>query len=199
MKILTTVALFLVLCISSGCCSRDVIVLLPDRDGQVGAIDISNEKGSVSLDKPGATVKMSGATSAPEFKGIMSEEEINDRFGDALAAEPQQPAKFLLYFQSDSTNLTGESEKVIPAILEEIQSRGSRDISVSGHADRTGSREYNIELSTRRAHAIRDILLAKGVEEKYLIVSSHGENNPLFKTADNVAEPRNRRVEVIVK
>ena len=199
MKVITTVSLLVFLFIFSGCSSRNVIVLLPDRDGNVGAIDVTNDKGSVSIDKPGATVNIASSSNTPKFVGIMSEEDIANRFKEALAAEPKQPAKFLLYFKTDSNVLTSDSKKLIPDIIIEIRSRDSHAISVSGHTDSTGSRSYNIELSTKRANAVRDILLSEGVDSNYLHVNSHGENNPLYKTPDNVAEPKNRRAEVIVK
>jgi outer membrane protein OmpA-like peptidoglycan-associated protein len=77
--------------------------------------------------------------------------------------------------------------------------RESRDIGIHGHSDRTGSAEKNLDLSLRRAVAVENILLQHGINRGYLEVRSHGEGNPLVPTADGVDEPRNRRVEVVVR
>jgi tetratricopeptide (TPR) repeat protein len=70
---------------------------------------------------------------------------------------------------------------------------------VVGHTDRTGSRRGNMRLSTRRARTVAGLLAGRGVDPGILQVTSHGEENPLIPTPDNVPEPRNRRVEVIVR
>jgi outer membrane protein OmpA-like peptidoglycan-associated protein len=51
----------------------------------------------------------------------------------------------------------------------------------------------------KRARAVKTLLEEEGVDFERLETDSHGEGNPLIETADNVAEPRNRRVEVIVR
>ena len=73
------------------------------------------------------------------------------------------------------------------------------DISVIGHTDTAGDKEYNFELSKRRAIAVKNLLVKQGVIKNFIKTTSHGEKNPLIKTGDNVIEPRNRRVEVIVR
>ena len=50
-----------------------------------------------------------------------------------------------------------------------------------------------------RAERVRDLLIAEGLDPTLIEVDSHGENNPLIPTADEIAEPRNRRVEVTVR
>jgi outer membrane protein OmpA-like peptidoglycan-associated protein len=54
-------------------------------------------------------------------------------------------------------------------------------------------------LSTERARHVRDQLVEKGVDAELISVTSHGEDNPLIPTPDEVAEPKNRRVEVVVR
>lgn len=192
--------LYLVLTASvGGCASPNLFVLLPDQDGKVGKIEVVNDKGSMAIDAPGESITVPGADRAPEAAQVMSEKEINRTFKEALAAEPRQPQIFLLYFQSGSTLLTEQSTALIPEILAAIRDRESLDISVIGHSDRAGAREYNLALSTERAVSIRDLLVGKGVGAALITVSSHGEGNPLVPTADDVEEPRNRRVEVVVR
>lgn len=192
--------LLLVLLLLVSCaCPKSVFVLLPDPDGSVGAIELTNERGSILLDKAGEGMTVAGPNSPPLSAKPMSRAEIEETFKAALAAEPLQPESFLLYFESNSTILTIQSHELMSQILASIKFRESVDISVVGHTDRAGSRSYNLKLSNRRAETIRDLLVERGVSAKYLQMTSHGEGNLLIDTPDNVAEPKNRRVEVIVR
>ena len=192
--------LLLVLLFLSSCAgSKNVFVLLPDSDGSVGAIELTNEKGSVLVDKAGQGLTVAGADASPQLTKTMSKAEIGQIFKAALAAEPLPPVSFLLYFQSDSTDLTALSQDLIKKILAAIKVRGSVDVSVVGHSDRAGSKRYNLKLSRARAEKIRDLLVGQGARAESLQVTSHGEGNPLVATLDNVAESKNRRVEVIVR
>jgi outer membrane protein OmpA-like peptidoglycan-associated protein len=116
-----------------------------------------------------------------------------------MAAEPPKPEIFNLYFRNGSTQLDGESLLMLSEILDSIRKRNSFDISVNGHSDRVGPASFNRRLSLQRAIRIRSLLIKAGVNPATISAASHGEGNPLIRTADNVAEPRNRRVEVIVR
>jgi outer membrane protein OmpA-like peptidoglycan-associated protein len=112
---------------------------------------------------------------------------------------PTPPERFLLYFEFGRTELTLESQPAPAKILESVQLRNSRDVRVNGHSDTVGSREDNARLSLDRAQEARDLLIEKGVDPAIIQVSSHGEGNPLIPTPDETPEPRNRRVEVLVR
>ncbi len=183
----------------SGCAPTTTVVLLPEPDGKVGALTVSTDAGSVDITKPGEATTVRSKSSLPSEPEVMPEEKIAATFGQVLAALPEQPVHFILYFRSGSTKLTAESLQLFPDILQAIEKRSSQSISVVGHTDTAGNRDYNLRLSTRRAEAVRLLLNQKGVKLTYIRATSHGEENPLVKTADNVNEPRNRRVEVIVR
>jgi outer membrane protein OmpA-like peptidoglycan-associated protein len=193
------VSLGVLILIISGCAPTTTVVLLPDPDGKVGALTVSTEAGSVDIAKAGEATTVKSKKSLPSTPAIMPEEKIAATFGEVLASLPEPPVHFILYFQSGSTSLTNESAGLLPKILETVNERESQSISVVGHTDTAGNRQYNFRLSTQRANAVSRLLIEKGVKKGYLKVTSHGEENPLVKTADNVNEPRNRRVEVIVR
>jgi outer membrane protein OmpA-like peptidoglycan-associated protein len=115
-----------------------------------------------------------------------------------LAAQPAAPARFILYFKDDSEELTPESEVSLLEGFRTIRARGALDISVIGHTDTIGTREYNYQLSLRRARKVADLVAKQGVDRNILDIESHGEDNLLVKTGDQVREPRNRRVEITV-
>ena len=106
---------------------------------------------------------------------------------------------FLLYFKSGGAVLTAESEAMLTEIQAVIKTRDSNDISVVGHTDRVGAADVNAALSLKRAETVADWLVNGGVNRDIIEITSHGEENPVIPTEDNVAEPKNRRVEVTVR
>jgi len=84
-------------------------------------------------------------------------------------------------------------------MLEAIKRRGAITIAVSGHTDTSGTAQINEKLAYDRADLVKELLLQNGVDPQRVTVSSHGKGNPLVPTPDGVAEPRNRRVEVIIR
>jgi outer membrane protein OmpA-like peptidoglycan-associated protein len=84
-------------------------------------------------------------------------------------------------------------------VLKVAADRNSADISINGHTDSAGDDAYNYKLSLRRAEHILRLLEKLGIDPDIVVTNSHGEGNPLVPTADNVYEPRNRRVEVIIR
>ncbi len=183
----------------SGCAKKTMVVLLPDPEGKVGHVTVSTDVGSLDITKAREATVVKGREYEPAPPKILSEDEIKAQFSSALEALPVQPVHFILYFKGDSTGLTADSRNTLPTILASIHNRRSQDISVIGHTDTAGSRQYNLQLSRKRASAIKKILIQKGIDSAYIKSTSHGEENPLIKTGDNVHEPRNRRVEVVVR
>lgn len=190
---------FTVVAALCGCAPKTTVVLLPDPDGQVGQVTVKNDAGAVDITKARQATVIKGKESAPKTPEVLSEQQILADFSEALAALPQQPVHFVLYFRSGSNELTPESEGLLEKILQTIKDRGSKDISVFGHTDTAGDEQYNLHLSRDRAATVGEILVHLGVDSEFISTTSHGENNQLIKTPDNTNEPRNRRVEVVVK
>jgi outer membrane protein OmpA-like peptidoglycan-associated protein len=178
--------------------SRDIIVLLPDDQGKTGAIVVSSAGVERRLDRPGQTVTVE-AGSPPGLPTVMPGQEVDAIAGPALAALPKPPARFILYFEHDSVDLTPESHARLEKVLKTIRERAPVDVSVVGHTDTVGKKEYNYTLSMRRAKAAASILIGKGIDPSVLDITSHGKDNPLVPTGDQVSEPRNRRVEITVR
>lgn len=196
----TTLFLLLsILFFLSGCAKQTTVILLPETDGKVGHVTVSTDISTVNLQQSGEKTVIQGRQSSPTSPKIISEGEIKADFGQVLDMMPEQPVHFLLYFKQDSIKLTTESEAKFPDILQTIKSRNSHDVIVIGHTDTAGNKEYNFRLSTKRARAIALILEQKGIDSASIKSTSHGEENPFIKTADNVHEPRNRRVEVVIR
>lgn len=178
--------------------SRDIIVLLPDDQGKTGAIVVSSAGVERRLNRPRQSVTVE-AGSPPGLPTEMSRQEMLAIAGPALAALPKPPARFILYFEHDSDELTRESQALMQKVLNTIRDRAPVDVSVVGHTDTVGKKDYNYALSMKRAKAVASILLGKGIDPSVLQITSHGKDNPLVPTGDQVSEPRNRRVEITVR
>lgn len=185
--------------VSSGCADKTTVVLLPDPSGKVGKVTVTSDGGTAEIDEALESTTISSRTASPSKPRILSQKTIDREFGQTLAFLPEQPEHFLLYFKMDSTQLTTSSMQTIDKILTTIKEKESVDISVVGHTDTAGNRDYNFRLSRQRATAVAELLGEKGVKKRLIKTTSHGENNPLIPTKDNVIEPKNRRVEVTVR
>lgn len=176
----------------------DVIVLLPDDQGKTGAIIVSGKGGRRVLSEARQAVRVSpGAPPGEPF--VMTQAEVTARAGPALRVLPPPPLRFVLFFLHDTAELTAKSRGEMPEVLRAIRERAAVDISVTGHTDTVGSGRHNYRLGLERSRAVAALLTAGGVDASILQVASHGERNPLVRTADCVHEPRNRRVEVTVR
>ncbi len=178
---------------------KDLFVLLEDPDGGVGKIVVKTKGGEQAVTKANFYTVVTDETAPPEEAGKMEDEEIKSVFGDAIDALPLKPVSYILYFKSDTIKLKRKSYNLLPEIIDTINKRKSTDTSVVGHADRAGSEKYNYALSKKRAESVANLLIKKGVDPDILEITSHGEENPLVPTKDNVHEPKNRRVEITVR
>ncbi len=178
--------------------ARDVIVLLPDDQGKTGAIVVTAGGVERRLDRPGETVTVE-AGSAPGPPALMPMPEVQAMAGPALAVLPKPPLRYILHFEHDSADLTRESKASLKQVVQAIRDRPPVDISVVGHTDTVGKKEYNYALSLKRAKAVASILEKSGVDRSILDITSHGKDNPLIPTGDQVPEPRNRRVEITIR
>lgn len=118
--------------------------------------------------------------------------------GQTMAPVPPDPKSYLILFGFDSIDLPPGSEEALAAIVDRAGDGDMVRIIVSGHADRSGPEPYNEGLSWRRAKAVGQALIGRGIDAGRISLSAHGENRPLVMTPDGMREARNRRVEITV-
>jgi OOP family OmpA-OmpF porin len=117
----------------------------------------------------------------------------------APAPEPMMaPKPFVVFFGFDSSEITAAAAQTIDDALATAKKMDATDFSVTGHADRAGSDDYNSALSLRRSNAVRDALVARGIGNAQISVAGRGEADPAVPTADGVQEQANRRVQIII-
>lgn len=180
----------------SGCAAPSYVVLLPDEDGSLGKVSVTNPKGVTTLDQKNQGAVLGGAA-GETFQ--VSEAQLLKDFGAALAASPKKPLAYLLYFQSGGVALTQASQAELQKIKEDIKTRAGSDLSVIGHTDTMGDDEANVQLGLTRARTVANLIGTAEISAARVSIESHGEKNLLIPTPDKTDEPRNRRVEVIVR
>ena len=195
---LRTLAALLLVAVLTGCAIKPqgTVVLLPDAQGKDTAVIVKQAEGELLLDKPYAAAQL---TSRGPLKATLSADQVQAQFGDALAAQPIAPAQFTLYFIEGKDEFTDESRRAIDSVLAEIARRPVPDVLVIGHTDTVGTDAFNDGLSRQRGEVVRKALLARGIQIENVVVVGRGKREPIVPTADNVAEPRNRRVEILVR
>jgi hypothetical protein len=127
----------------------------------------------------------------------------------ACASEPPPPPPppppaavqaptFMVFFDWDRSNLSVASLNTITQAVTAFRSTGNARITATGHTDTTGPESYNMALSLRRANAVKNELVRQGVPADAIAVVGRGESQLLVPTGDNVREPQNRRVEIVI-
>jgi outer membrane protein OmpA-like peptidoglycan-associated protein len=116
----------------------------------------------------------------------------------APPAPPGQVQSFIVFFDFDRATLTGTAVQTIQQAATKAKSGQVARLTVTGHADRSGSDAYNMALSLRRANAVKNQLVRDGIAASSIAIIGRGESQPLVPTADGVREPQNRRVEIVL-
>jgi outer membrane protein OmpA-like peptidoglycan-associated protein len=179
-----------------GCAQRGTVVLLPEKDGKPTAVVVKQNDKETVLDKPYAAVQQTPFGLKPYTS---TPEEVQTKFGVALASQPQRAVSFTLYFVEGKDEFTEESKRVVESVFSEIVKRPVPDVIVIGHTDALGSDQVNDTLARQRAESVRAELIRRGVAAESIQASGRGKREPLVAAPTGVAEPRNRRVEIFVR
>jgi len=105
-------------------------------------------------------------------------------------------ANATVYFEFDSFNLSTRSIQALKSITALMQDNPEIEITIAGHADERGTREYNLALGQRRAESVADYLKLKGISRSRLTIKSYGEEMPMISGSNERSWARNRRAEI---
>jgi peptidoglycan-associated lipoprotein len=103
-----------------------------------------------------------------------------------------------VFFESDSTDLTTQSRATLDKQAQWLSTYNRYAFTIEGHADERGTREYNIALGARRAHAVRDYLASRGVESSRMRTISYGKERPVAVCNDISCWSQNRRAVTVL-
>jgi len=176
----------------------NLVVVIPEADGHVGAVTVQSDGSQMVLDHAYAAAG-AGAGGHTMKAVAVTPADVNTVFGSALRAQPIPPKTYVLYFENDSDRLTDASKVSFEAVFKEIAQRQASEIVVTGHTDTMGTNDYNDKLSLERAKAVRQLFLGRGLPPESVLTAGRGKRELLVKTPDKVAEAKNRRVEITVR
>ncbi len=158
--------------------------------------DISNCKNAFY----NALSKLQGLVKPEPVPTVAIEEELPAPVTETVVEPVQVPleqAMFIVFFDWDKNKLSSGAEDVLDAVADEVKGRTDvSKITVSGHTDSSGAKAYNEKLSKRRAKAVKEALVARGIDSNMVVIEAKGEADMLVETADNVREPANRRAQI---
>lgn len=173
------------------------VVLLPQADASASAVVVKNTQQEQTLDTPYQRVTVKEGK--PFVLDIVAEPDVQKKYPQLYEAMPKRPNKYVLNFMPGGTTLTAQSQEQLPKIIEDAQSRSGADMVVTGHTDSTGALLANDALSLKRANVVTQLLVGKGAVAERVESVGRGKRELLVPTADEVDEPQNRRVEVVVR
>ena len=181
----------------SACAPATRVVLLPQADKTASEVVVRSTTSQVVLNVP---YQRASGTGDGTLRGdTVAPEDIQKKYLGLFVAAPPKPARFTVNFLPGGTALTPDSEAALPKIMAEIARRAGADMVVTGHTDTKGEAAANDALSLQRASVVTRLLIDKGALGTRIESVGRGKRELLVKTGDDVDEPRNRRVEIVVR
>jgi outer membrane protein OmpA-like peptidoglycan-associated protein len=175
------------------------VVLLPQADGKPSAVVVRAKDGEEVLSQPyqraTATVGARGAPVVDQADPAKVQAENKPLFD----MRPPPPQGYTVYFELGGTTLTPASQQIMNEALATALARSGSDIVVTGHTDTKGNGEQNDQLSRRRAQEVAQLFVERQFPARRIEAVGRGERELAVPTADEVDEPRNRRVTIEVR
>ena len=122
----------------------------------------------------------------------------------AMSALPGSAQDFVVnvgdrvYFDTDSHDVRADAEPLLDAQANWLRRYGSVGVRIEGNADERGTREYNLALGARRANAVRDYLVSRGVTADRIATISFGKESPIDSGSGEDAWQRNRNAHTAI-
>jgi peptidoglycan-associated lipoprotein len=104
----------------------------------------------------------------------------------------------IVYFSTDATDLTPEAQQTLTSQSRWLQQYAQYSITIEGHADERGTREYNIALGAKRAQSVRDFLAKNGINGQRIRTISFGKERPVAVCNDISCWSQNRRAQTVL-
>jgi len=175
------------------------VVLLPQADGKPSAVVVRAKDGEEVLSQPyqRATAPV-GARGAP-LVDHADPAKVQAENKPLFEMRPPPSQRYTVYFELGTITLTTASQKIMEEALAAAQARPGGDIVVVGHTDTKGTLQNNDALSLRRAQEVAQLFIERRFPANRIEAAGRGERELAVPTADEVDEPRNRRVTIEVR
>ena len=150
------------------------------------ASNVAGDSASGSSSNSATTATTAGAESSSTTATQMSDAEKLAQVGNTV------------YFGFDSSELTSKAQAILDRQAAFLNVNPTMVVIIEGHADERGTREYNLALGDRRAVAVRDYLLAKGLNAARVRTVSYGKERPAISGSNEEAWAKNRRAATVL-
>mgnify|MGYP001814630527 FL=1 len=155
-----------------------------------GCSSTGDKKGDAEVDEYGTA----GAGTGAEASGMAG----SGGFSSYSLNDPSSPlSRRIIYFEYDSSEVDAEGQDLVSNHAAFLAANPEQMVTLEGHADERGSREYNIALGEGRAEAVRRMMEFQGVSPGQISIVSYGEEKPSAEEHSEAAWQLNRRVELI--
>jgi peptidoglycan-associated lipoprotein len=135
-----------------------------------------------------------GCENSNKLKGSLGESQITQSDIEYF----QNLVGDTILFTVDQSGLRPDAINILNAQVEWLKEKRFLPITIEGHADEQGTREYNLALGARRATAVREFLLAKGIEQDRISIVTYGKERPLRVCSNEECWSKNRRAVTVV-
>lgn len=148
--------------------------------------------------KPSVEITSAPATTQADTQPQSKVEPVTSSGSESYAAGPANTSK-VVYFDYDSFSVKPEFQSVIASHAQFLKANPRARLSLEGHTDERGGREYNLALGQKRADAVRQSLTLLGVDSAQIETVSFGEEKPAIQGSNEAAFSKNRRAEFFYK
>jgi peptidoglycan-associated lipoprotein len=152
----------------------------------------SDEK-FTTIDKPAIE-----AENTTPYQTLDSEQQAAELNKQEDAKVQEVEVQDRVFFGYDSFTISDEAKKILDTQVAWLKSDVNIKITIEGHTDERGTREYNVALGEKRAKSVRDYLVANGVEVSRLKTISFGKERPAFFGANEAIFSKNRRAVTVI-
>lgn len=153
--------------------------------------------GGAAVEERGLSADELAAQGPPDASSRPYSDDAGGFSGNALDDPSSLLSTRVVYFDYDSAEIRADYRAVVEAHAKYLASRPNTIVTLEGHADERGSREYNLALGERRAQAVRRLMALLGASAGQIRTVSYGEERPVQEGHDESAYNLNRRVELV--
>lgn len=157
---------------------------------------VSDSRTANVMTSAGKPLLLGTSAPCPEAEQVAVVDTGETRGLEPSAGPAALPHDGMIYFALDSDQVSDEDQAMLDDIIAAVKEQNPESITVMGHTDLSGSAEYNMDLSQRRAETIAAALVAAGIPEDAINTMGYGQTEPAVATEDGVAMRQNRRTEL---
>ncbi len=159
---------------------------------KLDSVPVEDRSGASMVSSSGSSSDAGKADGSAVGKSAVASVNLSKSGQDAA----MQATTRIVYFDYDSFVIRSEFQSVIEAHAKYLSADKTRKVSIEGHTDERGGREYNLALGQKRAEAVRKALSLLGVSEAQLEAVSFGKEKPAAQGSTEAAMEKNRRAEI---